>query len=371
MPRWESLMIFTLLYLNPLTPILCQDLLELVASQCKSMPIGTELSVGILTDGDLVKVGIQVTDDGVIETSNHNKLFEIGSITKTFTAALIAKQVEEGTIDISQSLNDFLPDDTKTDPSIQLNHLITHTSGLDPVPSSFNMPYLRAMIWDPKNPNRFLKARHYHKYLRKKDPKHPPGQTWEYNNAAYGLLGEITELRGRSWEEQVSAFIFGPLGMTNSYFEVPEEHLSNLVPGITAKGKKAKTWQMDLLDPAGVIKSTVDDMLQYLSAQIDPAGHNMGFLKLTQDPLSFDIVIDNGLWKGNYMGLGWWYDHEKQFMWHAGATGGYTAFVGFSPQTKKAVVILSNISSRHPDSRNQDRIPIPVSLGHTLMRSAP
>ena len=371
MPRWESLLIFTLLYLSPLTPIPCQDILDLVESQCASMPKGTELSMGILIDGEVEKVGIQVTGDGIIKISNHNKLFEIGSITKTFTAALVAKQVKEGVIDITQPLNDFLPDGTETEPGIQLKHLITHTSGLDPVPSSFNMPYLRAMIWDPKNPNRYLKARHYYKYLRKNDPKHPPGQSWEYNNAAYGLLGEITELRGRSWEEQVSAFIFGPLRMTNSYFEVPEEHLSNLVQGITAKGKKAKTWQMDLLDPAGVIKSTVDDMLQYLSAQIDPAGHNMGFLELTQDPLSFDIVIENGIWKRNYMGLGWWYDHEKQFMWHAGATGGYTAFVGFSPRTKKAVVILSNISSRHPDSRDQDRIPIPVALGQKIMKSTP
>ena len=369
MPRWESLMIFTLLYLYPLTPIPCQDLLELVASQCKSMPIGTELSVGILMDGEVEKIGIHISDAGVLEVSNHNKLFEIGSITKTFTAALIAKHIGEGVLDISQPVNDFLPEDTETDPAIRLRHLVTHTSGLDPSPSSFNIPYLRAMIWDPKNPNRYIKAKHYYKYLRKNSPKHPPGQTWEYNNAGYGLLGEITEQVGKSWEEQVSEFIFTPLGMKSSYFEVSEEHLPLLVQGITAKDKKAKTWQMDLLDPAGVIKSTVDDMLKYLAAQMDPSGNDMSFLKITQDSLSYDVMIDNGLWKGNYMGLGWWHDHTKQYMWHAGATGGYTAFAGFSQKTKKAVVILSNISSRHPDSRDQDRVPLPIALGHNLMKS--
>ncbi|MEZ4983631.1 MAG: serine hydrolase [Saprospiraceae bacterium] len=93
----------------------------------------------------------------------------------------------------------------------------------------------------------------------------------------------------------------------------------------------------------------------------------------THDPLGFQIKMpEDKLWQGNAMGLGWWHnleDANNTFIWHAGSSGGYTAFVGFSKSKKKAVVILSNISSSHPSARAESRIPIPILLGQKILRT--
>ena len=129
---------------------------------------------------------------------------------------------------------------------------------------------------------------------------------------------------------------------------------------------------MDFINPAGVIKSTLNDMLKYAAAQLNPPTKELAFLQAAHDPMSYEIKMPEGkLWDGNSMGLGWWHNLEqegKTFLWHGGASGGYTAFVGFSKEKNRAVVVLSNISSSHPDSRGENRIPKPMLLGQKLMR---
>ena len=157
--------------------------------------------------------------------------------------------------------------------------------------------------------------------------------------------------------------------MNHSFFRINQTNRGQLVMGITEKGKKAKPWEMDLMDPAGAIKSTLQDMIKYIRAQLQPKANQLDFLALTHDPLKYDIIIEEGTWKGNFMGLGWWHGTSRDFLWHAGATGGYTAFVGFSPERQKGVVILSNLSSSHPAARNSDNVPLIVAMGHELMKS--
>ncbi|MCB0652748.1 MAG: beta-lactamase family protein [Saprospiraceae bacterium] len=353
------------------------ELINLIKGETQDLPNGTELSIGVLENGKWVKVEYRLENDEFVEVKNDDKIFEIGSITKTFTASLIMKLLKEGKLALSDPIQKYLPiqmaQDSFEEKTITVQHLITHTSGLSSGPSSFTLPYLRALLFTPKNPNRNFKVKHYYRYLKKFELDYLPGKEWNYNNAGYGLLGEIiSNVNGMSWEKSVQKNIFIPLGMRNSYFEIDKHNRDQLVVGITAKGKKSKPWEMKFINPAGAIKSTLNDMIIYASAQLNSSQENLNFFKLTQDPLNFSIKMpEDKLWKGNKMGLGWWHnleDTQNTFMWHGGSSGGYTSFVGFSKLKGKAVVILSNISSSNPSARAENRIPKPILLGQKILR---
>ena len=355
-----------------------EELMDLIKEETQNLPTGTELSIGVLEDGNWTKIGYQLEDNGFVKIKNEDKIFEVGSITKTFTASLITKLVDEGKMKLSDPIQKYLPvqmaQDSFKNNTITIQHLITHTSGLSSGPSSFTLPYLRALIFTPKNPNRNFKAKQYFRYLKKFKLDYVPGRKWEYNNAGYGLLGTfISDIIGMSWEESVRENIFTPLGMRDSYFTIDKHNKDSFIVGITAKGKKSKTWEMKFINPAGAIKSTLNDMIIYTSAQIAASPKKFGFFETTHDPLNFQIKMpEDKLWKGNAMGLGWWHnleDPQNTFIWHAGSSGGYTAFVGFSKSKGKAVVILSNISSSNPSARAENRIPIPILLGQKILRN--
>ena len=351
-------------------------IIDLVKEETHHLPSGTELSIGVLENGNWTKLGYRLEDGTFIEIKNDDKLFEIGSITKTFTAALIMKLVGESEMKLSDPIQKYLPvqmaEDRFQNSTITVQHLITHTSGLSSGPSSFILPYLRALIFTPKNPNRNFKAKQYYRYLKKFQLNYVPGQQWDYSNAGYGLLGEFaSDLYGLSWEESVQEYIFTPLGMRDSYFLIDKHNKDSFVVGITSKGKKSKPWEMKFANPAGAIKSTLNDMIKYTSAQLAYSPESIDFFEATQNPLNFEIMMPRDkLWEGNAMGLGWWHnleDNQNTFIWHGGSTGGYTSFVGFSTSNEQAVVILSNISSSHPSARANNRIPIPILLGQKLL----
>ncbi|MCB0639119.1 MAG: beta-lactamase family protein [Lewinella sp.] len=354
-----------------------EALVELIRGEIQALPDGTELSIGVLDDGVWVTLGYRLEGGQLVEVENEDQLFEIGSITKTFTASLIMKLVEEGALALSDPLQAHLPvrmaRDSFQGSTITVRDLITHTSGLSAGPGSFTLPYLRAMLFTPRNPNRNFRAAHYYRYLEGFELDYVPGREWDYNNAGYGLLGEIIGgLNGMSWEASVQRDLFTPLGVSHSYFEIDRRNRDRFVAGITAKGKRARPWEMKFINPAGAIKSTLRDMMRYAAAQLAPPSDTLAFLAATQDPLGFRIRMPGDeLWAGNAMGLGWWHnleDEDHPFLWHGGASGGYTSFVGFSKATGTAVVVLSNISSSHPSARAANRIPIPILLGQKILR---
>ncbi|MEZ4955433.1 MAG: serine hydrolase domain-containing protein [Saprospiraceae bacterium] len=353
------------------------SILELVQQQMAALPEHTEFSIGIIENGEITKMGFRIENGGIIPVKNADAIFEIGSITKTFTASLIMQAVGKGVMSLDDPLQKYLPvqmaKDNYEGHFITLQHLLMHTSGLESIPASGNLPYLKAKIFSPKNPHQYFKAKHYYKYLKKFKLDYIPGKIWDYNNSAYGLLGQITADQNKTtWEKITQENLFDPLSMTDSYFTINKKNEVRFVQGISAKGKKAKAWEMDFINPAGVIKSTLNDMLKYAAAQLNPPTKELAFLQAAHDPMSYEIKMPEGkLWDGNSMGLGWWHNLEqegKTFIWHGGASGGYTAFIGFSKEKNRAVVVLSNISSSHPDSRGENRIPKPMLLGQKLMR---
>jgi CubicO group peptidase (beta-lactamase class C family) len=353
------------------------NFIDFLEKQGSNLPLGIELSIGSIENGKFKKTGIRKTELGWIPVENEEAIFEIGSITKTFTAALIMKLANDSKLSIEDPIQKHLPVSIEKDSfqgaTIKIRHLIQHTSCLSTGPPSFTLPYLRALIFSPKNPNRNFKAKHYFKYLKDFELDYIPGKSWDYNNCGYGLLGTFIEAKtGKTWEEVVRKEIFEPLKMNASTFEINRSNKPLFKEGITSKGKKAKAWEMDFINPAGAIKSSLNDMLSYASAALQPKESSLDFMQSMRDMPGDTIkMTESKLWKGNAMAMGWWLNQENPqhlFFWHGGASGGYTSFIGISPEKDKAVVILSNISSSHPQSRAENRIPFPIFLGQEMMR---
>ena len=349
-----------------------------ISEQLTNCPPGTEFAIGIITPDSTFQIGVKQTSTGLIVIANENAIFEIGSITKTFTANLVMKQVQEGKMTLEEPIENYLPlpipGNQYEGHKIKVQHLLTHSSTLEDTPSSYSLPYLKARLLSPGNPNKNFKARHYYQYLKDFSLDTVPGIIWDYNNSGYGLLGEmLLHQTGKSWAVHVQEDIFQPLDMQDSYLRLPKAAKERFVPKIDANGKQStKTWDMHFIDPAGTIKSTLSDMLKYAQAQLSVPNYDLAFMQLSQVPLNDTLPMPTGtLWEGNTMGLGWWHNQEQgseDFIWHGGSTDGHTSFIGFSPTTKTAVVVLSNLSANHPAGRGERRRPIAIYMGQNILR---
>ncbi len=319
------------------------------------LPDKAEVAVGIIHNGEEYRYGYTRENGQVRETDHENAIFEIGSITKTFTATLLMEQVEKGEMELDDPIQTYLPVSMKQPDyeghSITLKHLATHTSGLNPAPGSFLWPYLKSKLFAPRNPYKYMKAKHYYRYLKGFKLDYIPGQEWAYNNAAVALLGDLVARHQQStWEELVREKLFEPLGMNDSYFRIGEAQESRMVQGYNGKGKKNALWEMDFINPAGVIKSTPGDMMKWLKAHLGPPAE-LEYFTATHRNLDIDIPP----LEGHAMGIGWVHkivDDDTRFLWHNGGTGGFHSFLGFDKAAPNGVFILTNFSQSHPKMKN-------------------
>jgi serine-type D-Ala-D-Ala carboxypeptidase/endopeptidase len=283
-----------------------------------------------LVEGDKSEVvAFGELDDG--KTPDGDTVYEIGSITKTFTATLLARAVLSGrvTLDtpVAQLLADFkIP--SRGTKQITLGDLATHRSGLPFMPSNL-------LPSDPANPFADYDATKLKDFLARYELPREPGASYEYSNVGLGLLGYILmELEHTPYDALVGEEILKPLGMTMSGTVFTDAMRAHLAPGHDVTGKAAKNWDLGALAGAGAIRSTADDLLRYLKA-------NMG---IDQSPLADAMKLaqrPREMAKTMHIGLVW-LTTNKGIVWHNGQTGGYTSFLGFTADARRAVVILTN-----------------------------
>ncbi len=264
-------------------------------------------------------------------------LFEIGSITKTFTSIILADMVLKGEVRLDDPAADYLPDGFRLasfeDQPITLKHLATHMSGMPRLPfnlfpKDFNNPY--ADYGEDS-----LKA-----FLDVYNPIRAPGEKLEYSNLATGLLGIILAHQANmSFEALVRDRILDPLEMDNTYIQIPESKLSVFAQGHNFKETPVGYWDIPTLAGAGALRSDIADMSRYLKA-------NLG---LVETPLSDAIALSHNLQydldeNGNYIGLGWFTYNlgDRKMTWHNGGTGGFSTFLGFDAENKRGAVVLLN-----------------------------
>jgi serine-type D-Ala-D-Ala carboxypeptidase/endopeptidase len=293
--------------------------------------------VGIVTPcgKEYYSHGMTALSDG--QEVNEDTVFEIGSVTKTFTALLLAKMAEEGKVASGDYIEKYLPENVTTptflDQSIRMVDLATHTSGLPSLP-----PNLRPT--DEMNPYADYTVENMYAALEEYTLTRKPGSVYEYSNWGMGLLGHILTLQsGISYEELVITRITDELGMPDTRITLTprmQEHL--------AKGYRDKVpfplWDLPTLAGAGALRSTALDMLTYLAA-------NMGLQEsrlysAMQVTHQFRHVVDPGKMQ---IGLGWHIltlDDGQKVIEHHGGTGGFASYVGFIKEKQTGAVVLTN-----------------------------
>ncbi len=332
-----------------------------------TLPERAEIAIGLINKGAITKLGYQKKNGQIIPVENSQHVFEIGSVSKTFTAALVLQQQLAGALDINHPFVDYFPEENFNNAmdSILIRHLLTHTSGLADAPDAAAWPYILGMLFTKRQPHKFMKWKHYKKYLNNNEPEALAGTHWGYNNAAYGLLGQLLEVQTKqSWESLLQQKIFDQLGMDNSYATGDGVPQSLRVTGYDAKGKKAPYWDTPFMNPAGSIKSCTDDMITWLQTHMDTERDTL-FSELSQ---VYEIKAG---WAQCKMGNAWAhrYEQEKHQIWHGGATGAFRSLVAFDPELQTGIVLLVNFNAHHPDMKDENKKSTIRTYGFRLLES--
>ncbi len=286
------------------------------------------------------------------EIVDEYSIFEIGSITKTFTGILLAESILKNEMKLDDPLQLYLPQGvlapTRNGESIKLVHMANHTSSLPRMPSNFNPS-------NPANPFADYSEKQLYEFLESYELPRDIGSQYEYSNYAMGLLGHILAAKQEStYEELLIERIAKPLGLKDTRIALTSSMKKNLAMGHSG-GVEVENWDIPTLAGAGAIRSNAVDMLNYLVV-------NMGIEKSSLYS-AMQLTHQNSRIEGTspIVGLGWHtmvFD-DLEIVWHNGGTGGYRTFAGFIKGGDKGVVVLSNsnagvddigIHILHPDS---------------------
>ena len=261
-------------------------------------------------------------------------VFRLGSITKQFTAAAILLLAEEGKLNVQDRIEKHLPGYPTHGHTITIEHLLTHTSGIQ---SYTGMPgWMRDRIMTPMKPEEIIEG------FKKEPMNFAPGERWAYNNSGYILLGAIIEkVSGKSYEAFVKERIFDPLGMTSSYYDNSEPIIKKRAAGYTGDAKEPRNARyLSMTQPyaAGSLASTVDDLARWDQALVTGK-----ILKLESLAMAWKPYVLKGGEPTTY-GYGWGPAklRGRKSIAHGGGIFGFSTFALTLPDDKVYVAVLCN-----------------------------
>jgi CubicO group peptidase (beta-lactamase class C family) len=265
-------------------------------------------------------------------------VFEIGSITKVFTTIALADMARAGEVQLDDPVANYVPESV-TVPSrdgkpITLAMLATQTSGLPRLPANMAPA-------DQANPYADYTVEQLYAFLSSYTLPRDPGSQYEYSNLGMGLLGHALARRAAtSFEDLVAARITTPLGMRDTRITLTADLRDRLATGHDATGRPVANWDIPTLAGAGALRSTVDDMLTFLQANLDSTSVLWPAASATHG-----ARVETGV-ENLAVGLGWhiFTRPTGRIVWHNGGTGGYHSFAGFDPERGMGVVVLANSS---------------------------
>jgi D-alanyl-D-alanine carboxypeptidase len=265
-------------------------------------------------------------------------IFEIGSITKQFTAALIMKLQEQGELHVDDSIQVYLPEYSFPS-AITLRMLLNHTSGLANYTSFTQYP---GWATNGASEQTVLSV------VSKTPLLFPPGTQWSYSNSNYFALGTIIEkLTGQSYAANLEQYIFQPLGLTSTYFSLPPPAQSAL--GYTLNGTSvipAPVCDRSTAFSAGALSSNVSDLIAWDNALIN--GEVVSPASFTAMTTPVSSSIPGGGSYGFGLALRTFDNHPT--IWHNGLINGFTAETDVFLDSGFALVVLTNSDAANPDA---------------------
>ena len=304
----------------------------LIEKACKGKK-HIKLTVGICVSGEKT---IHVFDE-TGEIPNKDYIYEIGSITKTFTGALLAKHIYEGKMSLDDPVSKYINGLNNDTYYPTLKRLATHTAGYPnhlPMSRWDGFKYMLNLIFRGKNQGVFPfqmdldKMKHLLQKNKLQDKDYP----WQYSNFGIALLGyAIGVVSGRGYWDTMNDFMSNELGLKQSYTGTnPDKNLR----GFNSKNKDIGNWiwGKDFTAPAGDISATAADLLEYARINLY---EERPYLSLCHQRHTDSKKYD--------MGLGWVLMKNKNYtLFHSGGTGAFRTFLVIDKEKKCASVVLSN-----------------------------
>ncbi len=292
----------------------------------------------ILPDGTLWSGGSGVANGGGTPVSS-DMLFEIGSITKTFTSALVLSLAAEGRLGLDDPLARWLPDFPNAE-GVTIRHLLQHTSGLhDYTDNPEYIPALRAdfaRVWTPEDSYAYMQA-----------PYFAPGDGWHYSNANYLLLGQIAEeAGGESYDVLLRSRLLEPQGLARTFY-APREEASgpraHAFLDINGDGRAedltslvATTSFITAAGAAGAIVSTAEDLARWLRKLHEGAVVGGEWF----DAMTRWVERGDGMQYG--LGVLRYTPGDVELLGHKGNTVGFSASAWHAPELDVTVAVLTN-----------------------------
>jgi len=275
-------------------------------------------------------VGI-VTPEG-LETSGADPagVYQIGSVTKVFTALLLAQEVVRGRLTLDARVGELVPVlDELPVGDVTLGALVTHTSGLPRLPPGMWRKMFGA---GARNPYADIDEPTLYAAVGALTPR--PRSRPVYSNLGFGLLGTALARHLRTtYDEAVRERITTPLGMARTRLH-PDAHQ----PGHTRRGRlRRQVWTFEALAGAGALWSSVDDLALFVRANLEPPAGVLGeAIRLTQQPLVKTGRMEQAMAWIKLSGK------DGELLFHNGGTAGYRSFVAVDPGRRRGVVVLSD-----------------------------
>ncbi|MGB8885824.1 MAG: serine hydrolase domain-containing protein [Candidatus Korobacteraceae bacterium] len=322
--------------LNDLKPLLDKEFAPVIAAWSKAGVV-----VGVLDRGDR-----KVFAYGTAKTDS---IFEIGSLTKTFTGLALAQMVQQHLVTLDEPVRELLPAGTVTKPAsgpeITLLDLATQHSGLPRLPDNFR----------PKtqtDPYADYTAEKLYAYLASHGVGHPEKTEFAYSNLGFGLLGQaLANKAGLPYATLIQQQITEPLGMMDTTITLSPAQQARFMQGYGGAHDKQRPWTFEALAGAGALRSTVDDLLTYSEAYIHPeklSSASSGAASTLPAALRLALQPEADQAGGLKIALAWSVRPETDVYWHDGGTGGYSSLIMFEPKRDRAIVVLYNCLNMDP-----------------------
>jgi CubicO group peptidase (beta-lactamase class C family) len=300
----------------------------------KMMKNQSSLSIAIIDNGQVHYYGIERKDDKFITSDNSKHLYQIGSISKVFTSSLLAKFVVENEIKLDESIDKYIGFSLPNNLKLNWKELSNHTSGLPGLPKENILNTLN----EADNPYVKYDSKWLDNYLRNViEQDKSLNKKHEYSNLGVAVLGNsLGYFKKQSYESLCEQYIFNKFQMNNTFFYEPK-YKEKLVPSYDIDNSLATIWELKAFNPTGGIVSNVEDLSKFMIAQLDEKN---AALQLTQKATLVNSSKES-------VGLGWFLLTSKlnhKVLFHNGSTINYTSSLSLDLDSKKGVVILSNVN---------------------------
>jgi len=313
------------------------EIIDHIALEYISNPVNSGLSIGIIKDNKANMYFYGTVDKSVKQTPTSKTFYEIGSVTKTFTGIVLAHAVNEKKLKLDDDIRQYLPGKY---PNLEYDGypisvlmLSNHTAGFPNMHGDYNL-----YTTSDKELYKIITKKFLLEYLKSFKLTYQPGTVYNYSSIDVAILGMILEnIYGKSIDHLIKLYVTNHANMKHTKFKLTDNQENKRSKGYRLDGSSAKKYTFDVYKASGGLKSTLEDMIKYLYANMREINqdfalsHQQTFIRAQGDKLKT-------------IGLGWMMVErgDDTFIFHNGLTAGFNCLCGYFKKKQIGLVLLSN-----------------------------